>query len=72
MKTSKTSILLFPFVALLKLIEIIIKITGRLLAVILGLVFMIIGGLLCLTIVGAIIGVPIVIFGFIMVVRGLF
>ena len=72
MKISKTSILLFPFVALLKLIEIIIKITGRLLAVILGLVFMIIGGLLCLTIVGAIIGVPIVIIGFIMVVRGFF
>jgi hypothetical protein len=40
--------------------------------VILGLVFMIVGVIISMTIIGAIIGIPIVIFGFMLAVRGFF
>jgi hypothetical protein len=65
-------ILFFPFIALWKLFELIIKLTGRLIAVILGLVFMIVGAILCCTIVGVVVGIPIILFGFTLMVRGFF
>lgn len=64
--------LLWPFVALWNLVTGILKLTGRLVAAGLGLVLMIAGVALCLTVIGAIVGVPLVIFGFTLTVRGLF
>ena len=63
---------LWPFVALWELLAGIIKLTGRLVAAILGLVLIILGVLLCLTIIGAIVGIPLLIFGFMLIVRGFF
>lgn len=63
---------LWPFVALWKLIAGIIKITGRLIAMLLGLLLMIIGVALTATVVGAVIGIPLIILGFTLAVRGLF
>lgn len=65
-------ILFFPFIAIWKLFEFIIKLTGRLLAVILGLLFMTIGIILCCTMVGIFIGIPIIVFGFFLMLRGFF
>lgn len=56
----------------LKIVEYIIKFTGRIMAVILGLVFLAVGIALSLTIIGAIIGVPLAIIGFLMIIRGFF
>lgn len=64
--------LFFPFIALGKLVESIIKMTGRLVAVILGLAFLVIGFILSLTIIGAILGVPLIILGLTMIIRGFF
>ncbi len=64
--------LLWPFYALWMLIAGIIRMTGRLVAVILGLVFLIVGGILTVTVIGAILGIPLMIFGFLMIVRGFF
>ncbi len=66
------SIIAWPFAALWNLVTFIIGMTGRLIAVLLGLVLMIIGGLLTLTIIGAIVGIPLLIVGFLIVIRGLF
>jgi hypothetical protein len=63
---------LWPFVALWGLVAGIIKVTGRLVAMIMGLVVMIAGVALTATVVGAIIGIPLVVFGFTLAVRGLF
>ncbi|MBN2388664.1 MAG: hypothetical protein JXB85_16725 [Anaerolineales bacterium] len=63
---------LWPFVALWKLVVGVVALTGRLVAVVLGLVFLIVGVLLSVTIIGAIIGVPFIVFGFMLIVRGLF
>ena len=63
---------LWPFVAIWKLLAVIVEMTGRLLAMILGIVLMIVGVLVSLTIVGAIIGVPLAIVGFLLFIRGIF
>jgi hypothetical protein len=64
--------ILWPFVALWRLLAGIITVTGRLVAMILGVVFMIVGLVLTLTIVGAIVGIPLLIFGFMLILRGFF
>ena len=58
---------LWPFVAVWKLVAIIVEMTGRLLAMILGIVLMLVGVLVSLTIVGAIVGIPLAIVGFLLV-----
>ncbi len=64
--------ILWPFVALWRLLEGILLVTGRLVALILGVVFMIVGGILTVTVVGAILGIPLLIFGFMLILRGFF
>ena len=71
-KKQRTSWLLWPFVAFWKLLAGIIGLTGRLVAAVLGLVLMIVGLIVTLTVVGAIIGIPLIIFGFLLILRGLF
>lgn len=62
----------WPFIALWKLIAGIVALTGRLVAVILGFVLLLVGILVSLTVVGAILGIPLAIVGFLLVMRGLF
>ena len=64
--------LLWPFVALWRLVARVIEFTGRLVAVIVGLAPMIVGVVVSLTVVGAVVGVPLAIFGFLLMVRGFF
>ena len=64
--------ILWPFVAWWRLLAFILEMTGRLLAAVLGLVFVIVGIVVSLTVVGAIVGVPLAIFGFMLMVRALF
>lgn len=66
------SILTWPFVALWRLLALILDLTGRLLSIVLGVVLMIVGVIVSLTMVGAVVGIPILLFGFLLVVRGLF
>lgn len=63
--------LLKPLVWLWNLIAHIVTLTGRLVAVIIGLVLIFVGGLLTVTIIGAIAGIPLLIIGILLVVRGL-
>ncbi len=65
-------LLLWPFWALWRLVTAIIELTGRFVAIIIGVVLMIVGFLISLTIVGAIVGIPLGLFGFLLVLRGLF
>jgi hypothetical protein len=59
-------------VALWRLVAGIIQVTGRLLAIVLGVVLMIVGVVLSATIIGAVLGIPLAAFGLMLVVRGLF
>ena len=64
--------LFFSFIVLGKLVEGIMKMTGRLVAIMLGFAFLILGIVLSLTFIGAILGIPLAILGFTMIIRGLF
>ncbi|MBL4938450.1 hypothetical protein JK636_22330 [Clostridium sp. YIM B02515] len=64
--------ILWPFKMIFNLVTSIVKITGRLVSVILGLVILILGGAITMTIVGAIVGVPLCIFGVMLMIRGFF
>jgi hypothetical protein len=68
----RTPWFLWPFVAVWDLITWILRLTGRLVAGILGLVFMIIGAILTVTVIGAVVGLPLIIFGFALMVRSIF
>jgi len=68
----RTPWFVWPFVALWRLLAGIVEVTGRLVAVILGAVLMIVGALVSLTVVGAVVGVPLAILGFLLILRGLF
>lgn len=63
---------LWPFTALWRLVTRILEITGRFVAVILGIALIAIGVALSLTVIGAIVGVPLALFGFLLLLRGLF
>ena len=63
---------LWPFAVLWQFVTWILRLTGRLLAVVLGLALMTVGVLISLTIIGAILGVPLALLGFLLVLRGLF
>jgi len=68
----KVAWFLWPFWAIWKLVVGIVAGTGRLVAVILGLVFLIVGVVLTVTVIGAIVGIPFIIFGLLLMLRGLF
>ena len=63
--------LLRPFIWLWNLIASIVMLTGRLVAVVLGLALMLVGVILTITVVGALGGIPLFIIGLLLVVRGL-
>lgn len=67
----KTPWYLWPFVALWNLVVYIVSLTGRLVAILLGLALMLLGAILTVTLVGAIVGIPLAIIGLLLVVRGL-
>ena len=70
--TSRVAWYFWQFVALWRLLALIIGLTGRVIAIVLGIVVMILGLLATLTVVGAAVGIPLMIFGFLLVVRGIF
>lgn len=63
---------LWPFVAIWRLLAIIVEMTGRFVAMVLGIVFIIVGVIVSLTIIGAIVGVPLALIGLLIFLRGLF
>lgn len=62
----------WPVVGLWKLVTFVANLTGILLALVLGFVLMILGSILCATLIGAVIGVPVFVIGVLLVIRGLY
>jgi len=63
---------LWPFHALWRLLSFVLAATGRLLCAILGIALIAVGTVLALSVVGAPVGVPLVLLGFLLLVRALF
>jgi vacuolar-type H+-ATPase subunit I/STV1 len=68
----KTPLLLLPFALVWSIFSFMLKLTGRLVAAIIGITFMIVGLILTVTFVAAPIGIPLAIFGFLLAVRSIF
>jgi hypothetical protein len=66
------SCLLWPFVALWRLVAFILELTGRFIALVLGTLLIGLGVLISLTGIGAIIGIPLAILGLLLIIRGFF
>jgi hypothetical protein len=71
MKRHRTHWVLWPVVALWRLLAGIVTLTGRFVAIVIGMVLIFAGLLVSLTIVGAIVGIPLALVGVLLVVRGL-
>lgn len=68
----RTPWILWPFVALWRVLTFILEITSRILCAIFGLIIAIVGSLITMSVIGAPIGIPIAIFGVLLIVRALF
>ena len=71
-KKSIAWVLLWPLSMIWSLAGFILKIAGRILCAVCGLVLMIVGVLVTLSVAGAPIGIPLTAFGFLLLVRALF
>lgn len=69
---NRVPILLWPFYALWRLLTFILKAIGRLLCAVLGLAIMIAGAAITMSVVGAPVGIPLAILGFLLLVRAIF
>ncbi|MDH3612045.1 MAG: hypothetical protein OEU90_02150 [Gammaproteobacteria bacterium] len=65
-------ILLWPFYAIWRLVTFILGVVGRLLCALLGIGLMAAGVTITLTVVGAIVGIPLAALGFLLLVRAVF
>jgi hypothetical protein len=63
---------LWPFVAVWELLAMVLNVTGRLLAAVLGVALMVVGIVLTITIVGTPVGIPFVILGLLLMIRSIF
>ena len=70
-RKKSTPFYLWPFVGLWRLMGFVLRLTGRLTAIMLGLVLMIGGAALTVTIVGAPVGIPFFIVGILLAARGI-
>ena len=68
----KVPLLLWPFYAMMQLVIWILKVTGRLLGFLLGMVMIVVGIALSATVIGAILGVPLVILGGMLAFKSIF
>jgi hypothetical protein len=65
-------VLAWPFVALWAFVTTILKLVGRVMLFVIGLVLMIVGALLTATVIGLVIGIPLALVGLLLTLRSLF
>ena len=63
---------LWPFAAVWRLLATIVGMTGRFVAMVLGLVFIVVGVIVSLTVIGAIVGIPMALIGLLLFLKGIF
>ena len=63
---------LWPFAMLWHLLASIVALTGRFIAMVLGIIFIFVGVIVSLTLIGAIVGIPLAVIGLLLFLRGIF
>lgn len=62
----------WPFVALWRLLTFVLELTSRIICAVLGLIVAIVGSVITMSVIGAPVGIPLAIFGILMIVRAFF
>ncbi len=68
----RVPLLHWPFYAIWRLLTFVLELIGRLLCAVLGLALMVAGVTVTLSVVGAIVGIPLAALGFLLLVRAIF
>ena len=71
-KKNKVPWILWPFKLIWDLLTLILNLTGRIIGAVLGLILLIVGAILTILVISAPVGIPLAIFGFMLIVRSLF
>jgi hypothetical protein len=71
-KKMSNSCLLWPVLAPVRLVGFLLKMVGRLVLIVVGFLVMIAGVIVSFTVIGACIGIPMILLGVFLVIRGLF
>ena len=71
MARRRTPWFLWPFVALWDLLTWILNLTGRLIAAVLSVVLMVVGIIVTVTVIAAPVGIPLIIFGLLLMIRSI-
>jgi len=66
------NLLMLPIRLVLRLMDFLLNLGGRLLVILIGLIFVLVGALLTATVVGGCLGIPLALLGLALVLRGLF
>jgi hypothetical protein len=66
------NLVIWPFRAIWQLLTTILALTGRLAAIVVGLVLVVVGLVLTITVVGSVVGIPLIILGLMLMFRGIF
>ena len=69
---NRVPFLLWPFYSIWRLLTLVLSIVGRLLCALLGLIVMIGGVLITMSVVGAPVGIPLAALGFLLLIRAIF
>jgi len=69
---SRTPWYLWPFAAVWSVLAFVLRATGRVVAGVLGLALLAVGVVLSMTVIGAIVGIPLAILGFLLLLRAIF
>jgi hypothetical protein len=65
-------LLMWPFAMVWRLVITVVKLVGRVAMLVSGMVMMIVGVLLTMTVIGAFVGIPLATLGFLLILRSLF
>lgn len=68
----RTPLILWPVVAIWKIITKLVELTGILIALLVGFVLMVAGAILSMTVVGAVIGLPLMFIGAMITIRAIY
>jgi hypothetical protein len=71
-KDRRVPLLLWPFYAIWRMLTFILNVVGRLICALLGLAIMIAGVAITISVIGAPLGIPLAVLGFLLVIRALF
>ncbi len=71
-KIKRPTCLLWPFAAIWRLIDFGLNMTKRLIAIVLGFILIMAGVAISFTIIGLIIGIPLILFCFLLLIKGIY